>query len=633
MSLTSLDSQIILPPQLEIQLTNQDVQKIAVDFINQFSDAIATGNIESITPFFTPYCLWRDFLALTWDFNTLFRIDSVQKMLESRLAKTQVSNISLAKHRDLAPASSPLPPFRFINVPFEFQTVAGDCTGIAKLVPISSSDDGAIDWKIFILFTNLDQIKGHPDKIGQNRRREPIPNYVRQRQKEIAFEDEDPRVILIGGGHSSLDVAARLKVKDVPSLVLERNPRLGDNWRNRYSSMSLHDFASNWPGHPPASKYADWLEMYAKVMDLNVWTSTTVTHIERDDARDEWVVQVIKADGTPRTFRPKYVVAGVGLGDPYTPDFAGMDKFGGKLMHAYEYSNPEEHIGKKVVVIGSATAAHDVCQDHYEQGIDVTMVQRSSTCVIRSPQGTSIYGGRLAMDNDVPVDIKDRLGASFPYLVLKRLHQVAIKHLIQAEKPFYDGLEKAGFKYNHGPDDAGYLYLVLLKQGRFFIDFGASQLVIDGKIKLKSASIKEFISTGVVFEDGTSLDADIIIFATGVKGFKSDLYKIMKPELVDKIPSFSLSNEGEVQGVYRECGLPNFFPIMGNLAAGRFYSSHISLIIKAKEVGLFTDAYKHTEVYGQVPEVMIIGVVEIEPFSKPEISKSKKSQYIQLYFS
>ncbi|GJJ11303.1 hypothetical protein Clacol_005535 [Clathrus columnatus] len=537
MSLTRLDSQITLPPQLKIELTDEDVQKLAINFVKQFSDAIATGNVDSVASLFTDDCLWRDFLALTWDFNTLFRINNVRKMLEARLAKTQITNIRLAEHRDLAPTFVTSSPLLFVNVPFNFQTAAGDCIGIAKLVPLTSLN--SVEWKVYILFTNLDQIKGHPDKIGPNRKKEPIPNFIRERQKEMAFRDEDPRVIIIGAGHAALDVAARLKVKDVPTLVIEKNVRLGDNWRNRYQSLTLHDFSwmasspylsfpANWPAHPSAAKFADWLEMYAKVMDLNVWTSTTVTHIERDNDRNEWIVHVIKADGSLRAFRPKYVVAGVGFGEPYIPDFAGVDKFNGKMIHAYHYSGPEEHVGKKVVVIGSATAG-------------------------------------FAADNDVPVDIKDRLGASFPFLVLKRVHQTNMKKVIKAEKSFYDKLEKAGFQLNHGPDGSGFLYLGLTKQGRFYIDFGTSDLIIDGKVKLKSGSIKEFTSTGMIFEDGTSLDADVVILATGVEGFKNYLDKLLKLELADKIPPFHLSSEGEME------------------------------VIKAKEVGLFTDSYKYTE--------------------------------------
>jgi cation diffusion facilitator CzcD-associated flavoprotein CzcO len=60
-------------------------------------------------------------------------------------------------------------------------------------------------------------------------------------EERNGFVDSDPVAIIIGGGQSGLEVAARLKALDVPSLVLEQNPRIGDNWRNRYETLCLHD--------------------------------------------------------------------------------------------------------------------------------------------------------------------------------------------------------------------------------------------------------------------------------------------------------------------------------------------------------------------------------------------------------
>ena len=61
------------------------------------------------------------------------------------------------------------------------------------------------------------------------------------RSKEMDFADSDPVAIIIGGGQSGLEIAARLKALDVPSVVLEKNSRIGDSWRNRYEALCLHD--------------------------------------------------------------------------------------------------------------------------------------------------------------------------------------------------------------------------------------------------------------------------------------------------------------------------------------------------------------------------------------------------------
>lgn len=246
MGITPLEDKIKLPllPDLgikdPIQLSDEDVQKIAVSFVQRFKDAIDSGNVEPVVSLFITQGLWRDFLALTWEFNTLVNVENIRDMLEARLEKSQITNIGLAKHRDLAPTKfNPAPVLLLLNIPFEFETAAGSCTGIAKLVPVPTANHD-IEWKIFTLFTNLDQIRGCPDKIGPNRRWR-FGAYVKERQAEVAFEGRDPLVLIIGAGQSGLDVAARLSVKNISYLLVEKNERVGDNWRNRYDSLLLHD--------------------------------------------------------------------------------------------------------------------------------------------------------------------------------------------------------------------------------------------------------------------------------------------------------------------------------------------------------------------------------------------------------
>ena len=101
----------------------------------------------------------------------------------------------------------------------------------------------------------------------------------------------------------------------VPALIVDRNPRPGDAWRNRYKSLCLHDpvwydhlpylpFPPNWPVFAPKDKIGDWLEMYTKVMELNYWGSTEAKSAYYDEAAKEWVVSV-ERKGEPLVLRPK----------------------------------------------------------------------------------------------------------------------------------------------------------------------------------------------------------------------------------------------------------------------------------------------------------------------------------------
>ena len=131
----------------------------------------------------------------------------------------------------------PYPDLAWISLMFDLSTSVGKASGIARLVPTPSGE-----WKAHVVYTNLESLTGFPEKIGSLRNRNPNHGkWESQRKKEIEFIDSDPVAIIIGGGQSGLEIAARLKALDIPALVLEHNARIGDNWRNRYEALCLHD--------------------------------------------------------------------------------------------------------------------------------------------------------------------------------------------------------------------------------------------------------------------------------------------------------------------------------------------------------------------------------------------------------
>lgn len=110
-------------------------------------------------------------------------------------------------------------------------------------------------------------------------------------------------------------------------------------------------------------------------------------------------------------------------------------------------------------------------------------------------------------------------------------------------------------------------------------DVGASQLIIDGKIKLKNDSIiKEFTKTGLKFEDGSTLDADLVVFATGISDIRVGYKKIIGEELGSKVKQiWGLDESGEPRGAWRDIGVENMWSMMGNLAMCRYHSRHVAL--------------------------------------------------------
>lgn len=393
---------------------------------------------------------------------------------------------------------------------------------------------------------------------------------------------------------------------DVDTLVVDREDRIGDNWRRRYHQLVLHDpvwydhmpyipFPSTWPIFTPKDKLAEFFESYAKLLELNVWVRTTLTSSSWDESRKQWTItlQRQKDDGTTetRTVHPRHVILATGhSGKKNFPSIKGMESFqGDRLCHSSEFPGARADAkGKKAVVVGSCNSGHDIAQDFYEKGYNVTMVQRSSTCVISSESITEIGLKGLYDEDGPPVDDADLLLWSIPSEILKA-QQIKVTALQnQRDKKTLEGLEKAGFKLDMGPNDAGLFFKYFQRGGGYYIDVGASQLIIDGKIKIKQGQeITQVLPHGLEFADGSQLEADEIVFATGYQNMRTQAREILGDEVADRVGSiWGFDEEGEMRTIWRRSGHPGFWFMGGNLALCRYYSRILALQIKALEEGI-----------------------------------------------
>ncbi|KAJ6550423.1 hypothetical protein DFH09DRAFT_1366721 [Mycena vulgaris] len=578
-----------------------DVKKIAAEWMASFVSCIDTGDVSGITGLFIEESHWRDMLALTWDFRTFHGAASIQKFLADRLASAQLSGFRV--NDKYTALQRPYPDLAWIGVIFDFETQIGFASGIVRLVPQAQGP-----WKAHCMYTNLEDLKGFPEKIGSLRNHAPNHGkWAHERQHAMTFEDEEPTVLVIGGGHSGLDIAARLKCLEVRTLVVERNPRIGDNWRNRYEALCLHDpvwydhlpympFPPTWPVYTPALKLGNWLESYAEAMELDVWTSSTVVSA-RKNASDTWDVLVDRA-GVERVFKVKHLIfaTGIGGGEGKLPIYPGMNTFEGQILHSTQHKRAVDHAGKKVVVVGACTSAHDLAADYYNNGVDITMYQRSSTYVLTTKNGWKHIMKGGYWEDGPPVEIADRLTASMPHHTAIRLNQRQALKIAEDDKELLDGLRKCGFKLNMGTMDAGFALSAWDRAGGYYIDVGASQMIIDGKIKLKNDSqIAAFTASGLKFEDGSELPADVIVFATGLGDARNTVRKICGDAVGDKCKQiWGLDDEGEIHGAWRDLGVPGLWYMMGNLALCRFHSKHVALQIKAMEENVFGGRYSAT---------------------------------------
>lgn len=347
--------------------------------------------------------------------------------------------------------------------------------------------------------------------------------------------------------------------------------------------------------YTPARKLANWLEHYADALDLNVWTSSEVIAAVHNHSTGTWTVTVKRADGTERVLDVNQVVFTTGISGiaPKMPLLPGIPKFQGQVLHSSQYKKALDHAGKKVVIVGACTSAHDIARDCYNHGIDVTMFQRSSTCVMSAKNNWDVLLKGLYEEDSPHADIADRINASFPNFMAMGLIQRATQRILQMDKRLLESLHRRGFRTNDGIQGTGALLLVYSKVSGFYLDVGASQLIADGRIKLKNDSqIKEFTETGLLFEDGSELQADVVLFATGLGDIKEHIRKVCGDKITDKCPPiWGFDKEGEINGIARELGTPGLWYFTGNFASCRFYSKHLALQIKAKVEGTFSERY------------------------------------------
>lgn len=192
-----------------------------------------------------------------------------------------------------------------------------------------------------------------------------------------------------------------------------------------------------------------------------IWTNTTLQpHPKYDTELHEWDVTVIR-NGVAVKLRPAHIVLATGtLGDAYTPDIPGEKIFRGTTLHSTVYDGPKPYAGKRVVVIGAGNSSIDICQGLALHGAQsVTMVQRSSTCVI-GRDFISVFL-REGWPEDVPMEASDLRWASIPNGLQKKMSIASQDYMWESQKELHDKLRKGGIKLNMGPEGEG-LYIMTL---------------------------------------------------------------------------------------------------------------------------------------------------------------------------
>ena len=571
----------------------------AQEWLNKFEKLIYEKDIEKILDLFSDTSTWRDLISFTWNIITFESKSDIKLMLNSVLFEINPENFQIIDMKTKLKSQEAW---------FSFDTKYARCKGHIRLK----------EGKAITFFSVMDELKGYEEKKGYNRELgtefgafKYRKNWLEKKLSDIddLNDNKNPYCLIIGGGQAGLALAARLKQLDVPTIVIDKNKTPGDTWRNRYHSLCLHDpvwydhmpymqFPDHWPIFSPKDKIGDWLEMYAKIMEINYWGLSECINASFDELNDEWKV-VVDKNGEEVEIKTKHLVFATGMsGMPNIPSIKNSDQYKGDYVHSSNFISGSGYKDKNCVVVGSNNSAHDIAAELWEQGaMNVTMIQRSSTTVARSSTLLDLQTrgnfSEKAVQSGITVDIADLIVASNPYKTGYLDGQKSVELLKNIDKEFYQKLEDSGFLFDFGEDESGLSIKYLRRGSGYYIDVGGSELIISGEINLESpAEIELFKEKSIVLNNGKEIDCDLVVFATGYGSMNQWAAKLISQKVADKVGKcWGLGSgtrkdpgpwEGELRNMWKPTNQNSLWFHGGNLAQARHYSKYLSLQIKAR---------------------------------------------------
>jgi len=563
---------------------------IANHWFARFEHALATGDRALLESLFHSDSHWRDVLALTWRIGTVSGAHAIAAALQDHARRARPSGFRTDPERT-APRHATRAGTKCVEVIYKFETALGRGTGVLRFLSETETNEEPKAWTFL---TALDELKDHEENVGRRRphgwsysRDFAGPNWLDLRKLNSTYEDRDPAVLVVGGGQGGLTAAARLGQLQVDTLIVDRWPRVGDNWRRRYHALTLHNqvhvnhlpympFPPSWPVYIPKDQVANWFEAYAEAMELNYWTGTEFQGGAYDEGQKRWSVTLRRADGSKRELHPRHVVLATGVsGIPSIPDIDLLRDFPGKVIHSSQYEDGEAWKGKRALVIGTGNSGHDIAQDLYSAGAQVTIVQRSPTLITNcDPSAQLVYS---LYSEGPPLEDCDLITASVPLALARKTHQLATEHAKYLDRDLLERLEQKGFRLCYGEDGTGWQFMYLTRGGGYYFNVGCSDLIADGKIGLAQ------------FDELAELlkDADLVVLATGWKSQEHLVARLFGADVAARVgPIWGFGEGQELRNMFQRTPQPGLWFIAGSFAQCRIYSKYLALQIKAVEAGI-----------------------------------------------
>ncbi|KAJ7045048.1 hypothetical protein C8F04DRAFT_1249492 [Mycena alexandri] len=543
--------------------------------------ALLSGSIEcSLEVLFHPDAFWRDHVALSWSLRTFNPTPAIQEKVVPLLRRAAVVPSSIVLQKDQVLAFAFPNGVSVVRAPFAFETSnpKAQCTAAFKLIRMKNGEV-----KVFIVTTALQELDVMPWSKIPSRIPQDIPTAV----------PTSVDVLVVGGGHAGLSISAYLKSLNINFVMVEKQAAIGDSWGKRYNSTTLHTtrifsglpfipFPSDYPLYIPAKLIAPYYNNYVRDLELPAYPGRECISAVWDDLQAQWTVKLEGKSGA-EIISARNLVFAVGIGgrEPIIPDFPGKESFLGESLHSGAYTDASRWAGKRVVIVGASTTACDVAQDCYRAGAETVIVQRGPTRIY--PQEHITAGQAVFWNSKIPVEVGDVMATEDPIVLQAALSELVLGRMKDNHDPeYYEGLRKAGFL---AAVDGPVHQQVFCRGGAHYPDIGACGAISRGEIKVKSgAKIEAITPTGIAFCDGTQVEADVIVYATG---FEKDARKSIQPiigaETAGSLePVWGLDAEGEVRGCWRPSGHDHIWFQGGELQTMRYFGKFLALQIAAE---------------------------------------------------
>jgi cation diffusion facilitator CzcD-associated flavoprotein CzcO len=307
----------------------------------------------------------------------------------------------------------------------------------------------------------------------------------------------ESRVIVVGAGPAGLASAAELGRRGVSVTVLERADAVASSWRGRYDRLRLNSsrpfsklpgerYVPGTPTFPSRDEVVAYLEGYAKRNRIEVRLGTRLARIDRNG--DGWLLQTSAGD-----LAADHVIVAAGYEHtPIVPDWPGRDRFEKAFMHAGEYRNPEPFSAADVLVVGPGCSGMEIAYELAANGAGRVRlaVRTPPNILLRDPAGP-LFANALR-----------RLPPRWGDAVVNRMREKKVGDLTEFGLPV--------------PEEGVFSRLKRLSVAPAIVDKEVIQAIKDRRIEIVAA-VESLDETGVTLADGSRIDPDAVIAATGYR--------------------------------------------------------------------------------------------------------------------